>query len=241
MQHGRVIPGLNLQDFQNLISDWGVVLVHYRALPAPSGRWTSTTRASSHHNHSGCQNGFIFDKAGEVTCLFMGNGTQVQILDTGQYFGSTVNVTFPPVYDDNPETSHHRAERPARAQGAQGLRRREPALHRVGQRRGRAPVPRREGGGLIDSDGRQLRQDSDFTLKDGAIQWTGAARRRAQCAPSATCTSRSGTSASSCTRSASFPTQDPVTGVREMSAGRTRRSATARTTAATSSPTRTIR
>jgi hypothetical protein len=129
MQHGRVIPGLNLQDFQNLISDWGVVLVHYRALPCPIGQVDQYDPRKLHHNHSGCQNGFIFDKAGEVTCLFMGNGTQVQILETGQYFGSTVSITFPPGLRRQPRRArHHRAERPPRAQGAQGLRRREPAL-----------------------------------------------------------------------------------------------------------------
>src|SRR5712664_2816872 len=100
---GRQTTLLNRDAFAQLVQDLGVKLVHYRALPCPVGMVDEHDPRKTHHQHSGCSNGYVFEKAGEVTCLFQGNGTTTQLLDVGVMYGSTVQVTFPPTYDESDE------------------------------------------------------------------------------------------------------------------------------------------
>lgn len=186
MQHGRVIPGLNLRAFQDAISDWGVTLVHYRAILCPIGQTDKYDQRKTHHAHSGCENGFIFERAGEVTCLFLGNGSNVQIVDAGQMVGATVNITFPPFYDDAPET-------PVTIAPNDRLELKEHKGYVVASQRftvsgGNVDVlhfPAAKVEALIDSDGRRYHQDTDFEVRNGLIQWTAS-----RPAPQAVCSVR---------------------------------------------------
>jgi hypothetical protein len=98
-----VSPVFVAAEFNSLVADQGIKLVHYRALRCPVGMRDQYTERKTHIDHQGCSNGNIYERAGEMTCLFTGNGTSIREMDLGLMVGSTVQVTFPELYDDSNE------------------------------------------------------------------------------------------------------------------------------------------
>jgi hypothetical protein len=89
--------------FDVFIRSQGAKLVHWRAMPCPVGLSDRFDVRRSEHDHSGCSNGHIYTKAGEVTCLFVNNTNKMDQHDTGVMSGGTVSVTAPFTYDDSDE------------------------------------------------------------------------------------------------------------------------------------------
>jgi hypothetical protein len=90
--------------FDVLIRSQGAKLVHWRGMPCPVGMSDRYDVRRTFHDHSGCSNGHIYTKAGEVTCLMLSAGNKMDQHDTGLMAGGTVNVTAPYAYDDNNDT-----------------------------------------------------------------------------------------------------------------------------------------
>lgn len=86
--------------FDDAIRNHGVKLVHFRALPCPVGMIDNYDERKPHDDHSGCSNGFLYVKAGLITCLFTGVSEELKQMDFGLMDGSTVMVTAPRTYDD---------------------------------------------------------------------------------------------------------------------------------------------
>ncbi len=93
------------QAFDDALRAHGVKLVHFRAMRCPVGLVDRYDTRRPHEDHSGCSNGFIYTKAGTLTCIFTGNGNDTRQNDVGVLDGSTVQVTSPRMYDDTDEES----------------------------------------------------------------------------------------------------------------------------------------
>jgi hypothetical protein len=86
--------------FDVFIRSQGAKLVHWRAMPCPVGMSDRYDVRRTEHDHSGCSNGHIYTRAGEITCLFTQNGNKLDQHDIGLINGSTVHVTAPFTYDE---------------------------------------------------------------------------------------------------------------------------------------------
>jgi hypothetical protein len=93
----------DIEAFDNLLRSQGVTFIHYRGTRCPVGMIDEFDTRRPHEDHEGCSNGFLYTKAGEITCLFNGNGTSTSLQDVGVVDGSTVSVTLPRFYDDSTE------------------------------------------------------------------------------------------------------------------------------------------
>lgn len=89
--------------FDEAIRAHGVTFTHWRAMRCPVGMIDQHDTRRPHEDHSGCSNGFIYTKAGEITCLFLGNGKSSTQTELGLHDGSTVQVTLPRHYDQTTE------------------------------------------------------------------------------------------------------------------------------------------
>ncbi len=89
----------DVEQFDNALRSQGVTFIHWRAMRCPVGMTDEFDTRRPHEDHSGCSNGFLYTKAGEITCLFTGNSTQATISEVGVMDGSTVSVTMPRFYD----------------------------------------------------------------------------------------------------------------------------------------------
>jgi len=87
--------------FDVAIRSQGVKLVHMRAMRCPVGLTDKYDVRRTDHDHSGCSNGHIYTRAGEITCLFISNNNKQDQYDTGLMDGSTVQVTAPFTYDES--------------------------------------------------------------------------------------------------------------------------------------------
>lgn len=94
--------------FDEAIRSQGITLVHWRAMRNPTGmtdkydiRRPNETIIQDGFDIS---NGFIYEKAGEVTVLFTANSAQVNTHEpVGLMDPSSVSVTFPRCYDNSNE------------------------------------------------------------------------------------------------------------------------------------------
>lgn len=92
----------DVEAFDEAVRSHGVKLVHYQALRCPVGMTDMDDNRASHDDHEGCTNGFLYDKVGCVTALFIGNSKHKNPADIGFWDGSTVQVSTPRFYD-NPD------------------------------------------------------------------------------------------------------------------------------------------
>lgn len=85
--------------FDELIRTQGVEMEHFRAVPCVVGMIDADDERRPHEHHEHCSNGYVYVKAGHVTCGFLGNSKEVKTSDLGRADGSTVQVIFPRYYD----------------------------------------------------------------------------------------------------------------------------------------------
>lgn len=98
---GQVVS-FDVEQFDTSIRSQGVKLVHYKAIPCPVGKIDKDDIRRPHDDHQGCSNGYIYIKAGCITCLFTGSGNEMRQLEIGLLDGSTVMASAPRFYDDCP-------------------------------------------------------------------------------------------------------------------------------------------
>ena len=89
--------------FDEAIRTQGIKFVHYRSMRCPVGLTDRDDMRRPHPDHSGCQNGFIYTRAGVITILFTGNSAAEKREDYGVLDGSSVSVSIPRHYDDTTE------------------------------------------------------------------------------------------------------------------------------------------
>jgi hypothetical protein len=87
--------------FDVALRSQGVKLTHMRAMKCPVGLVDRHDVRFAHEDHSACSNGHIYTRAGEVTCLFTGNGNKQEQQDYGLHDGGTVQITAPLLYDES--------------------------------------------------------------------------------------------------------------------------------------------
>lgn len=159
--------------FDDFVNNNGVRLIHFRAMPCPVGLTSPTDIRRVHDDHSGCSNGMIYQAIGRVTCLFLSNQTQIRKLDAGFVDGSSVSVTFPRFYDNDPKRRvlvrpydrFYLEEENITSAATNLMKRREDG------RADRPAFPALAVHLLIDSDGAGYQQGYDFTLDRGDIVW----------------------------------------------------------------------
>lgn len=93
----------DVQAFENLINAQGVPMTHYRAMGCPVGLKDRNDVRRSHDDHSGCSNGFLYTKAGELMSLFTGNSSSSMMTEAGLMEVATVNATMQRFYHGTQE------------------------------------------------------------------------------------------------------------------------------------------
>lgn len=159
--------------FDVFVNNYGIRLIHLRALPCPIGLQSSNDIRRTHDDHSGCSNGFIYQPIGRVTAFFLSNQTQVRKLDMGFIDGSTVSVTFPRFYDSEPD--HRILVRPYDRFYLEEESVTTAATNLMSRRTDALPdkpaYPALRVHQLIDSTGKRYAQGVDFIVQGGDIVW----------------------------------------------------------------------
>lgn len=182
MAFNAISPTFDPDAFDNAIEDQGIPLVHYRALPCPVGLLDMNDPRKAHTDHSGCSNGFLYKKAGVVSCIFMGQNTRNQQVDNGMMLQGTARVTpnrFYTVPNDgqSPVVPHgeevilspfdrlYLDDVEAYAINWQLFEHNESGLDRL-----QYPVLKVEH--LVDADGKEYVEGTDFAVdQNGQIKW----------------------------------------------------------------------
>lgn len=93
----------DLAAFRNFINSQGVRVVHYRAVPDPTGK---TSRGDNHAidgQSRRSSDGFVYEEAGTMQVLFYSNSEQENFVTEGAIEYSTAYMTLPDVYEDRPD------------------------------------------------------------------------------------------------------------------------------------------
>ena len=170
--HYRV--SFDVEAFDTAIRSQGVKLIHYQALRCPIGMTNLDDHQRPHPDHEGCSNGFLFTKVGVITGLFTSNSKHKNAMELGFWDGSTVQVTFPRQYDDNPDRKLYVApfDRFFLAEGNVVVPTWQLFLYdESGINKLKYPVE--EVQDIVDSQGLRYRQCDDFVIENGAIKWVG--------------------------------------------------------------------
>jgi hypothetical protein len=94
----------DIRSQDQFIAGIGVPLLHYKAMICPVGGQDVSDGRSTHDEHPGCSNGYIYEYAGTVIGSLQQMGATTSLTDVGLLDGSTVQVTFERFYDDKPNT-----------------------------------------------------------------------------------------------------------------------------------------
>lgn len=166
----------DVEAFDQAIQSQGVRLVHFRAMRCPVGMVDMYDNRRPEHDHSGCSNGFVYTKAGELTALFTGNDRSTGATDVGFMDGSTVKVTAQRFYDGT--------EKPVHVTNFDRFYLAEDSIlvptwqlfeaNISGREKLQFPVM--EVQDLMDSTGKRYEQGADFEVQGGYIQWIGQNR-----------------------------------------------------------------
>lgn len=173
--HSQAFPdesvAMDPQAFETQVENYGVKMVHYRAMRCPVGLADPHDVRRAHDHHVGCSLGFIYRRAGTCRVLMSGNTTDFQHLDPGLIDGSKVRVTFPRFYEDKPDRRVH-------VSYADRLYFAEPAVevpdwqtlraHETGRDRLQFPAVQIEH--VIDSAGREY-DPALYEVRDGDLVW----------------------------------------------------------------------
>lgn len=179
--HKTVFPraeaiSFDVAAFDEALAGQGIKMVHWRSMRCPVGLVDQYDNRRPHDDHSGCSNGFIYTKAGELTVLFTGNNNQYSQSDIGMIDGSSVQVTCQRFYDDTEEQVYiapfdrlYLAEEGIIVPTWQTFE-----AHIIGKEKLQYPAVMVQD--LIDSDNNRYHQDEDFELENGQIVWKGSRR-----------------------------------------------------------------
>lgn len=163
----------DIEAFDNLTRNQGVLLTHWRAMRCPIGMTDMYDDRQNHGTHS-CSNGFIYSMAGKVTCQFVSNSDNDRQVDAGLIDGSTVQCSAPRYYDDKETEPVHIVpfDRFYLDDETITVVNWQLAQHNLsGIDKMRYPVVMVEL--LIDNQGIEYKQGIDFNVSNGVIVWTG--------------------------------------------------------------------
>lgn len=164
--------GFDAEAFDALIRSQGVEMVHYIALGCPVGEVDPHDSRRPHEHHEPCSNGFIYIKAGTVTCSFIGNGGGFRLFDVGRFEGGDANLSIPRFYDDGDQGPVQMAsfDRLYLAEEAITVDNWEKILTSA-TGVDRLQFPATSVFIVVGPDGRRYKQGEHFTVKDGQIHW----------------------------------------------------------------------
>lgn len=158
--------------FDNLVRHVGVQMIHYKAMRSPVGMVDRNDIRKPNPDSNVSSNGFIYKQAGLITVMFTNVNNQNRIMELGEMDGSTVQVTLPRFYDNDP-TDPVRAVRYDRFYLTdENITVTDWQLftaHETGYDRLTYPVSSVEY--LIDSYGQEYSFNSDFSILNGQIKW----------------------------------------------------------------------
>lgn len=174
--------------FDEAIASQGARLVHFEAIRCPVGLVELGDIQRPHPDHEGCTNGFLYKRVGTCRALTVSNSKNKRPEDLGFWDGSTVSATFERFYRD--ENGCSCEDQPIYmapfdrfyledTEDSTGEKR--PVVvptwqlfqhHPAGQDRLKYPVETVQQ--LVDSRGETYRQDIDFRVAAGQLQWVGA-------------------------------------------------------------------
>lgn len=163
--------------FDAAIRSHGVQLVHYVALRCPVGMTDLDDNRRPHEDHAGCSNGFIYFKAGCVRALMIGNQNKQDLRDIGFVDGASATSSFPRTYDDSdkqfyvaPFDRFYLNEESITVPTWQLARANESGTERLA-------FPAVCVDQLVDNRGDLYKENEDFQVKDGQIQWIPGGKR----------------------------------------------------------------
>lgn len=161
-----------------VVDGQGIILEHWKAMPCPVGKGDPYDVRKMHNDHSGCSNGYIYEKGGDITCLFVGNSKHLQALDVGFVTGSTVQITIPRYYNgsDSPVVMATldrlylkgtlSDQTPINVIATQLFEHNTSGMDRLKYPANAVEV-------VIDSHGTRYYQGTDFNLGSGQLVWVG--------------------------------------------------------------------
>lgn len=172
----RMGVSFDVDAFDDAINSQGVKLLHYRAMRCPVGLIDRYDNRRPDHDHSGCSNGFIYTKAGDLTSLFTSNSKAPKTTDMGTFDGSTVQVTVQRFYDNTTDPvyiapfdrfylNEERIVVPTWQLFESSI---------TGKEKLQFPVV--EVQDLMSADGRVYSEGTHFVVRGGFIVWTGSER-----------------------------------------------------------------
>jgi hypothetical protein len=159
--------------FDEAIQNHGVEMVHFIAMRCPVGMTDpDDIMRRPHEHHEGCSNGFVYTRAGVVTCLFLGNTKDSQYQDYGRLDGSTVSATFQRHYDDKPDKpikmcQYDRLFLKEEVGTVEDWHTFAASLTGVN----RLQFPAVEVELLMDANGKRYTPGLDFSVREGNIHW----------------------------------------------------------------------
>lgn len=164
--------GMDPEAFDELIHSNGIQMVHYAAMRCPVGLTDPDDLRRACDHHIDCSNGFLYQRMGELTVGFIGNGGDTRFSDAGRLDSSTVTVVLPRFYDDGDQEQVEVSvfdrmflkENPILVSTWQTF-----AVHVSGHDRLMFPVEKVRS--LVDSRGKSYKQGVDFTVSGGQLHW----------------------------------------------------------------------
>jgi hypothetical protein len=157
--------------FDAAVRSHGVKLEHWQAMRCPIGMTDLDDNQRSHPDHSGCSNGFLYTRIGNITSLFTSNSTKQEQKDLGLVDGSSVVATFPRGYDDCDSSFYpaqfdrfYLAEESIVVPTWQLTQTSPSGIDRLN-----FPIVKVEK--IIDSRGVEYKQGDDFSICNGSIKW----------------------------------------------------------------------
>jgi len=175
-----VAIGFDVEAFDDAIRNQGVRLIHFRAIRCPVGMTDIGDNRRPHPDHSGCSNGFLYERAGSVTALLIGNGNNPSLRDIGFVDGASFTSTFPRQYDDPcvppkpfymaPFDRFYLDEEDITVSTWQLVKSNPSGLDKLS-------FPAVEVERLVDARGESYEQCQDFEIEAGQIRWKPGGRR----------------------------------------------------------------
>jgi hypothetical protein len=164
----------DIDAFDRALRSQGVTFVHFRAMKCPVGMIDEFDTRRPHEDHSGCSNGFLYTRAGEITCLFTGNSTSSHMTELGIMDGSSVSVTIPRYYDGT-QTPLYIAPYDRLFLAEEGIVVPNWQTFRTNGQRDKLSFLAVSVQDLVDSQNRRYSL-GDFSIDAGHILWTGSNR-----------------------------------------------------------------
>lgn len=164
---------LDVQAIDSFLQSHGVKLTHFRAIRCPVGLSDKNDVNQNHEDHAECSNGYLYTKAGDMTCFFLGNSQQPEWMDIGKLSVGMVQATFPRFYDGGDDDDvdlcvfdRFYLNESITVSYWQTVQYNSSGIDRL-------HFPAVKVVDLIDNLGIKYKQDIDFKVQDGRIIWTG--------------------------------------------------------------------